>query len=84
MIESVPRTIEPGPLEGLPPYRVPGDKRAQLISLRAGNASGELIVLVLMRFADTELEVGIAAPAGLPGVAALDMGLMEICRRHVP
>ncbi|WP_428391200.1 hypothetical protein [Lichenicoccus sp.] len=116
MIESIPRTImgifnfsgagfdTPITLEGLAPYRVPGDKRAQLIYLRAGNASGELIVLVLMRngtpmrlfpvgaksdahvslavvedlFADTELAVRIAAPAGLSSVVVLDMGLMEI------
>ncbi len=30
-------------------YAVPADKRAQLIYLRAGNSSGELIYLVLMR-----------------------------------
>jgi hypothetical protein len=30
-------------------YTVPGDKRAQLIYLRAGNSSAELISLVLLR-----------------------------------
>ena len=30
-------------------YTVPGDKRAQLVYLRAGNSSGELICLTLMR-----------------------------------
>ncbi len=30
-------------------YMVPGDKRSQLIYLRAGNSSGELIVLTLLR-----------------------------------
>jgi assimilatory nitrate reductase catalytic subunit len=30
-------------------YAVPGDKRSQLIYLRGGNSSGELITLVLMR-----------------------------------
>ena len=30
-------------------YTVPSDKRSQLIYLRAGNSSGELIYLVLMR-----------------------------------
>jgi assimilatory nitrate reductase catalytic subunit len=30
-------------------YMVPGDKRSQLIYFRAGNSSGELIVLTLMR-----------------------------------
>jgi hypothetical protein len=30
-------------------YSVPADKRTQLIYLRAGNSSGELIYLVLMR-----------------------------------
>jgi hypothetical protein len=30
-------------------YTVPGDKRAQLIYLRAGNSSGELIYLQLLR-----------------------------------
>ena len=116
MMESVPRTIQgifnftgagfdkAVPIEGLPPYRVPSDKRAQLIYLRAGNAASELIALVLMRngtpmrlfpvgaksnahvslavvedlFADTELALRIAAPAGLSGVVVLDMGLMEI------
>jgi assimilatory nitrate reductase catalytic subunit len=30
-------------------YSVPGDKRTQLIYLRAGNATGDLITLILMR-----------------------------------
>jgi hypothetical protein len=30
-------------------YAVPADKRAQLIYLRAGNSSGELVYLALMR-----------------------------------
>jgi hypothetical protein len=30
-------------------YAVPSDKRAQLIYLRAGNSSGELVYLALMR-----------------------------------
>ena len=30
-------------------YTVPADKRAQLIYLRAGNSSGELVCLTLMR-----------------------------------
>jgi len=30
-------------------YIVPGDKRSQLIYLRAGNSSGELIVVTLLR-----------------------------------
>jgi hypothetical protein len=85
-------------------YMVPGDKRSQLIYLRAGNSSGELIVLTLLRDGkpmrlfpigaksamhvslavvedlepDTRLEVFVAAPAGVGGSIALDVGLLEI------
>jgi len=38
-----------GKLGGGATYRVPRDKRAQIIYLRAGNATDELIVLVLVR-----------------------------------
>jgi hypothetical protein len=40
---------KPAPLDGKLAYKVPADKRAQLIYLRAGNSSTELIYLVLMR-----------------------------------
>jgi hypothetical protein len=85
-------------------YMVPGDKRSQLIYFRAGNSSGELIVLTLLRAGkpmrlfpvgaksathvslavvedlepDTKLEVVVAAPAGVSGSVALDIGLLEI------
>ncbi len=38
-----------GPVGGGLVYTVPADKRAQLIYLRAGNSSAELISLVLLR-----------------------------------
>jgi hypothetical protein len=40
---------KPTPLDDKLAYAVPADKRAQLIYLRAGNSSGELIYLALMR-----------------------------------
>ena len=61
MIESTPRIItgifaftgaglhQAVPLEGVGPYTVPADRRAQLIYLRAGNTADGLATLVLMR-----------------------------------
>lgn len=61
MIESTPRIItgsfaftgagygRPVPLEALPGYAVPPDKRAQLIYFRAGNSTAEMIAAVLLR-----------------------------------
>jgi hypothetical protein len=40
---------KPTALEGKLAYTVPSDKRAQLIYLRAGNSSAELVYLLLMR-----------------------------------
>jgi hypothetical protein len=40
---------EPTSLEPAVAYKVPFDKRAQLVYLRAGNSSAEMIVLVLNR-----------------------------------
>ena len=40
---------KPTALDGNLAYTVPSDKRAQLIYLRAGNSSGELVYLLLMR-----------------------------------
>ena len=40
---------KPTALDGKLAYTVPSDKRAQLIYLRAGNSSGELVYLLLMR-----------------------------------
>jgi hypothetical protein len=40
---------KPVPLDGKLAYKVPSDKRAQLIYLRAGNSSAELVYLVLTR-----------------------------------
>jgi hypothetical protein len=39
----------PTPLGGGMTYKVPPDKRAQVIYLRAGNASGALVCLTLLR-----------------------------------
>ena len=61
MIESKPQFLQGvyafvgegyeklAPLSDRLVYSVPGDKRSQLIYLRAGNSSGELIYVVLMR-----------------------------------
>jgi len=61
MIESIPRIItgifsftgggysNPVILGGLASYDVPSDKRAQMIYLRAGNSTDEMITLVLLR-----------------------------------
>ena len=64
MNESTPRVIlgtypfqgagydKPAPLGGntpAPTYTVPSDRRAQLIYLRAGNSSPEMIALTLLR-----------------------------------
>jgi hypothetical protein len=40
---------KPTALDGKLAYTVPSDKRAQLIYLRAGNSSGELVYLLLTR-----------------------------------
>lgn len=40
---------EPKALEAAGVYKVPGDKRAQLIYMRAGNSSEELVSLVLTK-----------------------------------
>jgi hypothetical protein len=40
---TAPSLLDPGAI-----YKVPRDKRAQLIYLRGGNSSGELIYLTLM------------------------------------
>jgi hypothetical protein len=39
----------PAPLGDGASYLVPGDKRAQLVYLRAGNSSGELVYLLLLK-----------------------------------
>jgi hypothetical protein len=85
-------------------YMVPGDKRSQLIYLRAGNSSGEMVVLSLLRDGklmrlfplgakdamhvslavvedlepDSKLDIFVAAPSGVSGSIALDVGLLEI------
>jgi len=41
--------FEPFLLDPKLQYTVPGDKRTQLIYLRAGNSTGDLITLILMR-----------------------------------
>jgi len=95
---------KPAAFEPKVAYQVPADKRAQMVYFRAGNASGELIFLVLtaagkpMRYfpvgakgaihvplavvedisPGTEVEVLIAAPAGLKSSVVIDAGFMEI------
>jgi hypothetical protein len=85
-------------------YHVPGDKRAQTIYFRGGNASTELIAFVLTRRGepmryfpvgakqgmhvplavledispDTDVEVLVAAPAGVAVTVVIDIGFMEI------
>ena len=94
----------PVPLRPAACYRVPGDKRAQTIYFRAGNASTELIAFVLTRRGEpmryfpvgakqgvhvplavledippeTEIEVLVAAPAGVATTVVVDIGFMEI------
>jgi hypothetical protein len=85
-------------------YMVPADKRAQIVYVRAGNSTGELIALTLLRdgkvmrifpvgakqslhvplavtedvFPESLLEVVVAAPEGVSGTVALDLGLLEV------
>jgi hypothetical protein len=94
----------PAPLTPPAVYRVPGDRRAQTIYLRAGNAAAELVTFVLTRRGDpmryfpvgaqqamhvplavledlspdTEVEVLVAAPAGISVSVVLDIGFMEV------
>lgn len=61
MRESIPRIITgvhafqgagydtPAPLNGGVTYTVPSDRRAQMIYLRAGNSSAEMVALTLLR-----------------------------------
>ena len=61
MRESTPRIITgvhafqgagydtPAPLNGGVTYTVPSDRRAQMIYLRAGNSSAEMVALTLLR-----------------------------------
>jgi len=46
-------------------YMVPGDKRSQLIYIRAGNSSSELIVVTLMRDGKPMRIFPVGAKAGL-------------------
>lgn len=93
------------PMAFAPPlkYKVPFDRRAQLIYCRGGNETDALVYLLLLKdgtpmrylpvgaraamhvplavvedlHPDTELEVKIAAPAGVKGNVVVDFGLME-------
>ncbi|TLU72000.1 molybdopterin oxidoreductase [Lichenicoccus roseus] len=61
MIEATPRIItgiftftgagfgNPVVLSGLEAYKVPADRRSQLVYLRAGNSADEMVSLVLLR-----------------------------------
>ena len=92
------------PLSPEATYKVPYDKRAQTVYLRAGNSSEEMIFLVLsrnrqpMRYfpigargaihvalailediePESELTLGVGAPAGTQGDIVIDLGLLEI------
>ena len=93
------RPFAPAPLR----YKVPFDRRAQLIYFRGGNSCEAMIYLLLLRngspmryfpigaqgaihvplavvedlHPDTELEIEIAAPAGVKGTVVIDVGLTE-------
>ena len=75
-------------------YTVPSDRRAQTVYFRAGNSTGEMISVVLVRDGtpmrsfplvvvedlqpETKLEMHVLAPAGCSGTLVLDMGFVEI------
>jgi hypothetical protein len=54
-------------------YMVPGDKRSQLIYFRAGNSSGELIVLTLLR-AGKPMRL---FPVGAKGATHVSLAVVE-------
>ncbi len=76
MIESIPRIItgifgftgagygEPVTPDGAPTYSVPDDKRTQLIYLRAGNSTDEMVVLILLRNGQTMRLFPLGAKSG--------------------
>jgi len=53
------------PLDARASYAVPRDKRAQLIYLRGGNSSDELVVVTLMRDGKTFRLFPLGAKAGM-------------------
>ncbi|MDB4987004.1 MAG: hypothetical protein JWN04_2182 [Myxococcaceae bacterium] len=55
----------PFPLDPRATYTVPRDKRAQLIYLRGGNSSDELVVLTLVRDGQTLRYFPIGAKSGM-------------------
>jgi hypothetical protein len=66
---------KPTPVDAGLTYVVPSDKRAQLIYLRAGNSSNELIYLVLLRDGKTMryFPVGAKSSAHVPLVVIEDL-----------
>jgi hypothetical protein len=58
-------TAMPVPLTPRATYRVPTDKRAQTVYFRAGNASSELITLVLTRKGEVMRYFPIGAKSGM-------------------
>jgi hypothetical protein len=66
---------KPTPVDAGLTYVVPSDKRAQLIYLRAGNSSGELIYLVLLRDGKTMryFPVGAKSSEHVPLVVVEDL-----------
>ena len=65
----------PVPIEPALTYRVPTDKRAQLIYFRAGNSSPEMIYLVLRRNGDPirYFPVGAKGASHVPLAVASDL-----------
>jgi hypothetical protein len=66
---------KPTPVDAELTYVVPSDKRAQLIYLRAGNSSNELIYLVLLRAGKTMryFPIGAKASQHVPLVVVEDL-----------
>ena len=79
----------PVPLTPAATYKVPFDKRAQLIYLRDGKSmrlfpvGAKVAVHVPLSIVEdvdpeSELELCVGAPEGLDGVLVIDMGVLEI------
>lgn len=95
MRESTPRIItgvhpfrgagydRPAPLNGGVTYTVPSDRRAQMIYLRAGNSSTEMVALTLVRDGAPMRVFPIGAKAGEHVPLAVVEDLMPETRLEV-
>lgn len=97
MRESTPRIItgiypfqgtgygNPAPLNGSVTYTVPSDRRAQMIYLRAGNSSSEMVALTLMRDGETMRVFPIGAKSGehVPLAVVEDLAPETVLQMHV-